>query len=159
MGTIRLSQGQTNSASIKTYEGNGAPFANAEGSYGYNSNWSKFYIMQGSIPTQNELDAAGGNFRSGDRLVTFDRSWGHSLDDSNNTVTLVGEEATATGTGTATWWYWDAHVTQANACRMAGDISGIGGGGSIEMSNTSVVSGNVYQTAEHIFSFPYEFTY
>jgi len=123
---------------------------------------SSFSIMQGIIPTQNELDAAINDFRSADILVNFDVQSSISYAPEIAKVIIRNVTETATASGTATWWYWDAYpagTTIDSGIRLAGTVSAIGGGGELEVSDVSITSGQVYRIGTVSFTFPQYYTY
>ncbi len=131
---------------------------------GFRDTKTRFYIMKGTIPTQGELDAAGANFRSADRLVFLNSSTiGDSLTTvSGNVITLTYHEASATATATATWFYWDGDTNESASTplsRVVGSISDLNGNGDLKMTDINIIGGNVYGIGPVTLTLPQSYTY
>lgn len=122
---------------------------------------ARFYLMKGIIPDQVEFDAAGANFRSADRLVTFSGLQSFTSA-SGNVITLDITTANAIASGTATWFYWDADptaTTTEKATRYTGSVSANGGGGDLTMADNIITNGDLIGIGQINLTLPQTYTY
>ncbi len=131
---------------------------------GFKDSGTRFYIMKGTIPTQGQLNAAGSNFRSADRLVFLNAGTvGDTLTTvSGSVITLTYHEASAIATATATWFYWDGDASQPATqalSRVVGTISDLNGNGDLKMTDINIVSGNIYGIGPVTLTLPQSYTY
>lgn len=132
------------------------------------------YFMKGAVPSTADFDtwygtgatdvtADSGIFRSTDLLLKYVPSGGNW--NNGNLVTTFNPTA-ATGTGTATWYMFGGFqctipVSYNSWARstdlLIGTVSSIGGGGDIELLNTSIVSGTTYRIPQYEMRLPTKF--
>ena len=127
----------------------------------YNLTQASVYFFKGTKPTQSEMDAMSENGsmfseRGSDILIDFMTDIGTEvdLDSANNRIKVTlssSRTATAEDGGVASWWtfnyrYSDPSRTNTNDGRpfYMGDISGIGGGGEVQLADTTIVNGQDY---------------
>lgn len=122
-------------------------------------------IFAGSPPskldlTLNQWNSYGAfgyvllTFYLPDFVVATDGSialWSHS--DPQATVTSTGSVS-----GTATWFMVHGY-TFSTAAKFTGTITGIGGGGDMEIADTNIVDGQSYTTTQFRFAMPQDYTY
>ncbi len=121
-------------------------------------------IMKGSPPsTWTELSAPTS--RSSDILVTFDNTGDQiknnsSLSAGQNYVSIATPFATATQTGTASW-FWLINFNGSTVLQqlVGTTITAVGGGGDLEITSTSIVSGSSYRVTGLYIEFPRTWTY
>lgn len=153
-------------------DSNGNSYPGGVSIFGYNSTYGfvpYLTVYKGTMPTAADLQAhnnQASTFRTTDALITF-QPMGWAVDYRDEVVTsnsetyirwLVMKTASASATGTAGWFMW--YRTNGNAINylndrgvaFAGDITGPGGGGALEMDNINIVSGRSYQLKNYSFS-------
>ena len=129
-----------------------------------------FRLYKGTIPTPGEIEAEAGtpqNFRTADILATlvgFNDTSGVTRSDNQLILSPAFGEAyvAASATGTAAWFGFYGETVASNvnvsAC-VIGTVTVTSGGGDVEMSNISIVSGQTYKIGPVYFEIPYEYTY
>ena len=128
---------------------------------GFKDNESSFHIMKGVIPTQNEFNNAGSNFRAADRLWNDDNI-DNIVSLGANTISISFRELAAAVTGTATWFFWEgrvASVANIPTSRIIGSVTIIGGGGDLTMADVNFVNGQSYAIGPIVLTIPALYTY
>lgn len=143
---------------------------NAEYPDGFTSSSLYFYLMSGTFPTQAQLDSSTAPYPAASatsgtwgsqillRLKVND-SYGDAanfqpviIDGEHYAQTRYIKPATAEASGVATWWLI-AHVENTSsgsiratkAFHIIGDITTLGGGGSMTMQDPNVIAGKEYE--------------
>lgn len=126
----------------------------------FGSGSRRFYLMKGTPPTQSEFLEPGANFRETDRLATY--SGFPFQKTSPNLVTITQFEILPTASGTVTWIYLDNSPTSSTittSSRVALTVTGVGGGGDVEITNPSVTAGQAILVGPITFQLAQEYTY
>jgi hypothetical protein len=127
------------------------------------------FVMKGAMPTQSEFDTAvdvngaktlSGILRYSDLLVYYQSQ---SAAVSSGSVVCSFTPTAATGSGTAAWFMfgcWSSNYTWGTVPNyiVAGTITGIGGGGDIEMLNTTIAAGTTYRIPQYEMRLPTKFS-
>ena len=119
---------------------------------------ASFYIMKGTMPTQNELDNfSAASWRSGDILIgkSVDSAGEAPFDVTNMLFKVAFEQRVATASGVAEWFMWRGGngSNQLASATFIGSITGVGAGGDMTLNNLNVVSGNTYDIGPMSFDF------
>lgn len=141
----------------------------------------KLRIMSGPVPSQNDIDTNG--YRDWDRFVgspsevLIERNITSSQFDTllvgtDMYITWTLQTATAQKSGVASWWCWSGYGNWQAADRgnnpgggtdwmgiLIGDITAIGGGGSMTLVDLNIVNGLTYELGPAQFLLPREYTY
>jgi hypothetical protein len=137
----------------------------------YNYVSSGLYFMKGTPPTQAEFDtwygtgatnvtADSGIFRATDLLIKYPTAGGNW---NNGNLVVTFNPTVAANTGTATWYMFGGFQNLSNNVwarptdLLIGTVSAIGGGGDIELLNTSIVSGTTYRIPQYEMRLPTKF--
>ncbi len=128
---------------------------------GLDSSTCRFYLMQGTIPTQGELDVGSANFRSSDRIVYKNSNLTTLTTTSGKITTLGFHEATASQSATATWFYWDGDPASSSGAitRLVGSVTNNGGGGDLTMASNVITIGQVVGIGPVSLEMPQAYTY
>ena len=176
MPTIKISTGiaqaiADSSGITGTATGSTGPVGMANTSTGY------IRIMSGPIPTQNELELA---------YPTWDRFTGSPseilieapnlssyFDGNDGIVTWDLRTINATKSGVASWWIWSGYTSYNPPDRgtnpdsggviylpcIVGDITLVGGGGSMTLADLNIVAGAEYEIGPASFPVPRTYSY
>lgn len=129
------------------------------------------YFMKGAVPTQDEFDtwygtgatnvtADSGIFRASDLLIKYVPVGGNW---SNGNLVSIFNPTVAANTGVATWYMFGSFQCTLLAVwprptdLLIGTVTAIGGGGDIELLNTSIVSGTTYRIPQYEMRLPTKF--
>ena len=138
---------------------------------------ARIRIMSGPIPTQQELEIAyptWGRFTGSpsEILIQHDVESG-TLSQTNDILEWGLKTENAINSGVASWWIWTGHQQFDPADRDAapgapnnyylaaicGDISVVGGSGSMTLADTNIVAGQPYEIGPAQFPIPLTYTY
>ena len=142
------------------------------GSFSQTYSYCAIYIMKGTVPTDITTLTAFSQ-RSADVLVTWDLPFGgtNDLSPSNTTYYLNPSVITsiyvaAGASGTATWFWWLTRATSDTRPQdsplyqqIIGTVGDTGSGNDLEISSTSVVSGQLYRINNLRLQLPRTYTY
>jgi hypothetical protein len=127
----------------------------------YASHTSYLKIMKGTIPT-DFTGLTTSSSRSEDVLLSWERNIilsTSSITSTSPTAIITTPYANATATGTATW-FWVFSAVHSNIMnQFFGNVTELGFGGDLEISSTSIVSGQPYRVNNLRLYFPASWTY
>jgi len=138
-------------------------------------------IMSGTVPSQNDIDMYG--YPEWDRLigspseVLIERA--HTTAQFSNFITGTDayvewtlQTAIAANSGVASWWLWTGYQSYNPADRgnnpggsafwlgmLMGDITLVGGSGSMTLADLNIVAGQTYELGPAQFKMPRSFSY
>ncbi len=141
----------------------------ANGVNGYTS--YGLYLMKGTMPTQADFDtwygtgatnvtADSGIFRYTDLLIKYVPSGGNW---NNGNLVTTFNPTVAANSGTATWYMFGGFQCSSNGVwarptdLLIGSVTSIGGGGDIELLNTTIASGTTYRIPQYELRLPSKF--
>lgn len=180
MSFIRMSSSLTNMGTKRGL------FAYAGESYSYPEKIGLFRIYggvycllslySGTVPTSSALSSYNGfpsDYSSGQRLISFGPMGGNSQYDeivtSNSKVYVKSKttkNANANASGTAGWFMWynlypydSLNYMNSTGMVVVGDVTGVGGGGALEMDDVDIVNGRNYQLRDYSFVIPRQWTF
>ena len=154
-----LTQGFTKNGSV-------AGSLNGYGDTGGGNQRIVFVICKGSVPTKSEVYGQNRDFRSGDRLISYNYNGNAyvvvgSSDPAIELVTPTVLTATASQSGVATWFggYTLGGFSLSSHPWFICSITATGGGGDMQVADVNVVSGESYDLTPTSFTFPTVYTY
>ena len=138
-------------------------------------------VMSGTVPSQNDIDLNG--YAGWDRLtgspseILIERKYTSNQFSNSNInneiyITWSLQTVVAQNSGAASWWLWSGYQAWNPADRgtnpdggnswmgmLMGDITAVGGGGSMTLADVNIVAGQTYELGPAQFLLPRSFTY
>lgn len=115
-------------------------------------NNAKIRIYSGSAPA--DVDSAATGTLLAELTMGADAFGAASDDGTNATITAnaITDDSSADATGTA--GYFRVVDSAGTTTRMQGTVTGTGGGGDMELSNTAITAGGVVQCSSFLYRRP-----
>lgn len=103
-------------------------------------------IRSGSKPT-NVSDADSGTVLA---TLNLPSDWLGAASSGTKSKAGTWEDSSADNSGTA--GHWRLYASDGTTCKMQGTVTATGGGGTMELNNTTLVSGQPFTITSAIFS-------
>jgi hypothetical protein len=135
-------------------------------SFGSSSaSYTRFQIMQGTVPTDFSTLTAGTS-RSTDVLLSIPLTYGNFSIVSPYTSYIIDTGTSiisASTTGVATWfWLFGSNTSgtfASTVMQLIGTITPTGGGGDIELASVNIVAGNPFKLGNFTINVDTTYTY